>query len=53
MPSPITPPFEAVGTNCFAVSTGKFAKLLIPVSETSRSASGPDMKKFTMWCDWS
>ncbi len=50
MPSPITPPLDAVGTNCFAVFSGKFAKLLMPVSESSFSASGPDMKKLTMWC---
>ena len=53
MPSPITPPFEAVGTNCLAVFTGKFAKLLMPVSRSSRSASGPETKKFTMWWVWS
>ena len=28
----MTPPLDAVGTNCFAVLTGKFAKLLMPVS---------------------
>ena len=49
----MTPPLEAVGTNCFAVFTGKFAKLLMPVSDRSLSASGPDMKKLTMWWDWS
>ena len=53
MPSPMTPPLEAVGTNCFAVLTGKFAKLLMPVSLSSLSASGPDTKKFTMWWVWS
>ena len=25
----------------------------MPVSDSSFSASGPDMKKLTMWCDWS
>ena len=53
MPSPITPPWDAVGTNCFAVSTGKFANELMPVSERRRRASGPETKKFTMWCVWS
>ncbi len=53
MPSPMTPPFDAVGTNCLAVFSGKLAKLLMPVSDSSFSASGPDMKKLTMWCDWS
>ena len=33
--------------------TGKFATLLIPVSEISFSASGPLMNRFTMWCVWS
>ncbi len=53
MPSPITCPAGVVGTNCLAMLTGKFATLLIPVSETSFSASGPLKKKFTMWWDWS
>ena len=48
MPSPITPPSGDTGTNCFAMSTGKFATLLMPVSETNLSASGPEMKRFTM-----
>ena len=41
MPSPITWPAGVQGTNCLAMSTGKFATLLIPVSDTSFSASGP------------
>ena len=53
MPSPITPPVDDVGTNCLAVFTGKFANELTPVSDSSFSASGPVMKKFTMWCVWS
>ena len=40
MPSPMTPPLEAVGTNCLAVFTGKFANELMPVSLSSFSASG-------------
>ncbi len=53
MPSPITPPSGDTGTNCLAMSTGKLATLLIPVSESSRNASGPEMKRLTMWCVWS
>ena len=49
----MTPPFDAVGTNCFAVSTGKLAKLLMPVARRSFSASVPDTKKLTMWWVWS
>ncbi len=53
MPSPMTPPLGAQGTYCLAVSTGKFATLLIAVSEISFSASGPLMNRLTMWWDWS
>jgi hypothetical protein len=53
MPSPMTPPSGDTGTNCLAMSTGKLATLLIPLSEISRTASGPEMKRLTMWCDWS
>ena len=35
MPSPMTPPVGRVGTNCLAMLTGKFATLLIAVSESS------------------
>ena len=31
--------------------TGNFAKLLMARSDTSLIASGPVMKRFTMWCD--
>ena len=48
MPSPITCPAGVVGTNCLAMLTSKFVTVLIPVSETSLSASGPLKKKFTM-----
>ena len=48
MPSPITWPAGVVGTNCLAMLTSKFATVLIPVSDTSLSASGPLKKKFTM-----
>ncbi len=53
MPSPITCPPGVVGTYCLAMSTGNVATLLIAVSETSRSASGPRMYRLNMWCDWS
>ena len=53
MPSPITCPAGVVGTYCLAMLTGKFATLLIAVSEISLSASGPLKKRLTMWCDWS
>ena len=36
-----------------AMLTGKFATLLIAVSETIFSESGPLKKKLTMWWDWS
>ncbi len=39
--------------NCLAESTGNLAVLLIPVSDSSRSASGPEMNRLTMWCVWS
>ena len=48
MPSPMTPPSGDTGTNCLAMSTGKLAMLLIPVSDSSRSASGPEMNRLTM-----
>ena len=41
MPSPITFPAGVVGTYCFAISTGKFATLLIAVSLISLIAPGP------------
>ena len=53
MPSPMTPPSGETGTNCLAMLTSKFATLLIPVSESSLSASGPEMNRLTMWWDWS
>lgn len=53
MPSPMTWPAGVVGTYCLAMLTGEFATLLIPVSDTIFSASGPLKKKLTMWCDWS
>jgi hypothetical protein len=48
MPSPMTPPSGDVGTNCLAMSTWNFAKLLMPVSDSSLSASGPEMNKLIM-----
>ena len=33
--------------------TGNVAVLLMPVSEKSRSASGPETNRFTMWWVWS
>jgi hypothetical protein len=53
MPSPITPPSGETGTNCFAVSTGNFAVLLMPLSVISFSASRPEMNRLTMWWLWS
>ena len=53
MPSPITPPSGETGTNCLAVSTGKLAMLLMPVSDSSFSASGPETNRLTMWWVWS
>ena len=45
--------FGVLGWILFGLVVGIIAKLLMPVSERSFSASGPDMKKLTMWCDWS
>jgi hypothetical protein len=53
MPSPTTFPAGVVGTYCLAMFTGKLATVLIAVSDTSLTASGPLKKKLTMWCDWS
>ncbi len=53
MPSPMTPPSGEVGTNCLAMLTGKLAKLLMPVSDSSLRASGPETNRLIMWCDWS
>ena len=53
MPSPMTCPAGVVGTYCLAMSTGKFATLLIAVSEISLIAPGPRMNRSAMWCDWS
>jgi hypothetical protein len=49
----MTCPAGVTGMNCLAMSTGKFSTLLIPVSESSFSASGPEMNRFTMWWVWS
>ena len=53
MPSPMTPPSGETGTNCLAMLTGKLATLLMPRSEISFSASGPEIHVLNMWCDWS
>ncbi len=53
MPSPITPPFGATGTNCLAESTAKVAVELMPVSVNSFSASAPETHRLVMWWDWS
>ncbi len=50
--SPITWPSGVHGTKCFALSTGKPSKLLIPSPESSRSASGPSTARSAMWYDW-
>ena len=52
MPSPMTSPSGVTGTNCLAMLTGKLATLLMPRSEISLSASGPE-NRLNMWCDWS
>jgi hypothetical protein len=36
-----------------ALLTGKLAKLLMPVSDSSFSASGPETHRLAMWWDWS
>jgi len=53
MPSPMTWPYGVHGANCFARSTGNFAKLLVARCENSFSASGPSTSCSAMWCDWS
>ena len=53
MASPITKPSWLQATNCFALSTAKFAKLLTPRSENSLRTSGPSTSRSVMWCDWS
>src|SRR4051794_23028679 len=53
MASPIRWPSGFTATNCLALPTPKFAKVLTPTSLSSRSASWPWMKRSVMWCDWS
>src|SRR3954452_325976 len=53
MASPIRYPSGFTATNCLALPTPKFAKVLTPTSLSSRSASWPWMKRSVMWWDWS
>ena len=53
MLSPITWPLYEQATNCLALFGTKPFMLLMARLSMSFSASGPSMKRSTMWCVWS